>query len=138
MPLSFSGTTQETPKPITLAMVEAATCLWEAYLEFYVFKAGVSPMMNSDSFEAYRKAAGTATLRRNMCDPVILDACCEGNNLSRSNGTAFDLPYDWVFCPWFIEHCVMVFENSGPALVENWRDKCQALNSDSPELKKFR
>lgn len=99
-------------------LIEAAQCLWEAYLE------------NAPNFlNQYRERFGTVELRYALRNVDILKACHEGIEVARSQG--FDDCYDWSFCPWFLANCLEI-DGMTVRLVEDWRSRCAALPDEEP------
>lgn len=95
---------------------ECALCLWEAFL--------ASPESHPD-LSALRNEIGTATLRLGFANEQILQACHDGWVELHKDGENFCGPFDWEYCPVFLEQCLTA-DGCAVVLVDDWRNRLAA------------
>jgi hypothetical protein len=91
---------------------ETAMCLWEACLEF---GDGIPAVA------ALKKTIGTAHLRQQFAGAVIVNACDNSWQMFSEEGL-FDAPFDWEYCPMFVQECLAV-KDDAVCLVDDWMDR---------------
>jgi hypothetical protein len=98
---------------MNINILEVALCLWEAFLE--------SPTSYPE-LVALREEVGVATLRLELTNEAVLDACHKGWELVSNDGEGYDEPFDWEFCPQFLGRCVTV-SNQSVVLRDDWNER---------------
>lgn len=91
--------------------LEAALCLFEEFLR--------SPKEYPE-LESLRERVGMASLRMEFAGTQLLEACDRGWSIL-SEEHDYDNPFDWEYCPAFLQSCTHVVGDS-LCVKENWQD----------------
>lgn len=87
--------------------VEAAQNLWEAFNDLY--RACDEDHTEDDTgLVSLRNSMGTVHVRWLLRQKPILSAVVRAWEAAPEDVREKFVPYDWKFCPWFLEHCLAV------------------------------
>lgn len=87
--------------------VEAAQNLWEAFNDLY--RACYEDRTDDDTgLVSLRNSMGTVHVRWLLRQKPILSAVVRAWDAASEDVQEMFVPYDWNFCPWFLQNCIVV------------------------------
>lgn len=106
-------------------LMEAAMCLWEAWMEA---ETGSAHHQTMNLYDAYRDEVGTVQLRHDLMRLVPAVHIGWSVYSTAYVSAATDMPcldpFDWEFVPWFLENCVEI-DPRFLSLRPGWLDLCR-------------
>lgn len=87
--------------------VEAAQNLWEAFLS-YERECDYESLEDETGLVNLRNSMGSVHVRWLLRQKPILSAVVRAWESAPEDVREKFVPYDWQFCPWFLEHCIVV------------------------------